>query len=149
MPPWDNDRKADEFAYAGGILYFRSPDPSDLPPGVEIERHGAELWAFPLGEELLFRRGDATANGELDVTDAIRIFGFLFSGADAPPCADAADADDDGMLAITDGIFLLGHLFLGSERPPLPGPFACGIDVTNDQSDSLPRCEYPEAACAE
>ena len=43
-----------------------------------------------------FLRGDATADGNLNLTDAVFTLNHLFLGGPAPDCADAADADDNG-----------------------------------------------------
>jgi len=94
-----------------------------------------------------FRRGDANADGEIDIGDAITILGFLF-GSEAPPkenvaqCLDAADANDSGAVDIADAITTLSHLF--AHTGPLPQPFGeCGIDPTSDDLDCLgfPPCE--------
>jgi hypothetical protein len=83
-----------------------------------------------------FIRGDANADGKLDITDAIGVLNWLFTGSDPPPCVDAADADDDGQVAITDPIKVLGHLFSGTEAPPPPFP-GMGPDPTPDALDCL------------
>lgn len=90
-----------------------------------------------------FDRGDANADGRLDLSDALTALGYLFFGTPASlACADAADADDDGELAITDGIRTLGYLFLGD--PALPRPFgACDLDPT---PDSLGCSAHPPCA---
>jgi hypothetical protein len=78
-----------------------------------------------------FARGDADASGELNITDAVVVLGYLFQSGPAPTCQDAADSDDNGKVNITDPIYVLGHLFLGG---PAPGaPFGkCGADPTDD-----------------
>ncbi|MCZ6793885.1 MAG: hypothetical protein O7J95_09775 [Planctomycetota bacterium] len=78
-----------------------------------------------------FIRGDVEENGDVNITDAIKILGYLFLGDDDPPCLDAADVDDDGEVIITDAVFLLNHLFGGGAqpRPPFPEP---GHDPTED-----------------
>jgi hypothetical protein len=86
-----------------------------------------------------FRRGDADANGAVNITDAIFTLSHLFLGGPAPGCLDAADADDDGALKITDAIYLLAGLFLGGPQPPAPGASACGPDPGND---ALPCSSY-------
>jgi hypothetical protein len=40
--------------------------------------------------------------------------GYLFGGAPAPRCLDAADADDSGQVELSDAVFLLEALFQGS-----------------------------------
>ena len=91
----------------------------------------------PVGRPVLFRRGDVTAEGELDITDAVKILLSLFVGGFELLCPDAADVDDDGRLLVTDAVRLLGYLFSGDE--PLPPPaFSCGEDPTPDE---LGACE--------
>jgi hypothetical protein len=84
-----------------------------------------------------FRRGDVDLNGALQITDAIKVLGYLFLGSAEPVCQDAADADDNGSLQITDAIRILGYLFVGSAAPPFPGPDQCGPDPSDD---ALPAC---------
>jgi len=87
-----------------------------------------------------FGRGDADGDGSLNLTDAVRILGYLYQGGTLP-CPDAADADDNGRLEITDPIRILSFLFLGGDA--LPPPFgATGPDPTPDDLD----CEASPAA---
>jgi hypothetical protein len=86
-----------------------------------------------------FRRGDSDANGKLEITDAIRTLGWLFSGGIEPSCLDAADSDDSGRIDISDPIKALNYLFLGSGPPEPPGPDVCGEDV---RPDELAECVY-------
>jgi hypothetical protein len=82
-------------------------------------------------EPMRFLRGDAGADGRVDLSDAILILDHLFRGGAAPPCEKAADADDSGTLSLTDALRILGHLFAGAG--PLPEPSAgCGPDSTPD-----------------
>jgi PKD repeat protein len=94
----------------------------------------------------VFHRGDADSNGEVQLTDAIRILGILFLGQGTISCMDAADADDNGTLQLTDAIRILGVLFLGQGVIPPPGPTSepCGLDPTADDGigcDSYPPCQ--------
>lgn len=77
-----------------------------------------------------FRRGDATRDQLVNLTDGIAILNFLFRGGATPECLDAADADDSGVTNLSDAIFLLNSLFRGSG--PLPEPQECGTDPTPD-----------------
>lgn len=91
-----------------------------------------------------FLRGDSSSDGEVDISDGITIFGYLFLGQNPPLCLDSADTNDDSAVDITDGIYALNYLFLGGPPPPPPGPLACGDDPT---ADDLAACEYPEKQC--
>ena len=86
-------------------------------------------------EDFFFHRGDADDNGDLQLTDAVRILGVLFLGQGTIPCADAADADDNGVVQLTDAVRILGVLFLGQGTIPAPGPTTepCGADPTDDE----------------
>jgi len=91
---------------------------------------------------ILFMRGDANADGRVDIGDAISVLGYLFGTGDDPSkakvaaCLDAADANDDGAVDIADAIATLSHLFAGAG--PLPPPFFdCGIDPTEDGLDCI------------
>jgi hypothetical protein len=92
-----------------------------------------------------FQRGDTDANGKLEITDGIRVFGFLFLGApQALDCDDAADTNDSGRLDISDGIYILSFLFSGGAEPP--PPFAdCGLDPSEDDLNCalFPLCAVP------
>ena len=104
-------------------------EPYRVAPVVgELEGPGSVCVAV---RPLVFLRGDVEVNGEINITDAISILGFLFIGGDEPACLDAADVNDDAEVNITDGIALLGFLFLSgaAPAPPFPSP---GYDTTPD-----------------
>jgi hypothetical protein len=83
-----------------------------------------------------FRRGDVTADGSINITDAISLLGHLFLGSTAPACLDAADADDNGRLVLTDAIAILNLLFQ-SGAPLAPPGVECGRDP---EPDALGDC---------
>ena len=115
---------------------------SEVPGTVGISRIdiiGTDLGSFVLSREgddqperEVFRRGDADGNGVLELTDSIRLLGFLFLGAAEPGCLDAADSNDDGKTDIGDAVNSLNVLFLGSGNIPAPGAMNCGVDPTDD-----------------
>ncbi len=79
-----------------------------------------------------FRRGDANADGAVNLADGVSTLGFLFAGGRAPPCLDAADTDDSGQLDLADAVATFNYLFLGAAAPSAPGPEDCGADPTAD-----------------
>ncbi len=81
-----------------------------------------------------FRRGEANADGDQNLADAIFILSYLFADGPIPTCLDAADANDDGATDMADGVYILQYLFASS--PPLSPPFPdCGVDATADDLD--------------
>jgi len=81
-------------------------------------------------DEQLFVRGDANFDGAVNISDAVAVLDYLFSGIPSG-CADALDADDTGVLDLSDVVTILGHLFQGGPvlRPPFPER---GRDPTED-----------------
>ncbi len=101
-----------------------------------IDSTGAVIDAMSLTKKkpgpppIVFHRGDADSNGELQITDAIRTLGFLFLGTAEPECLEAADTDDNGQIQLTDAIRSLNFSFIGGAVIPPPGPPGdpCGPD---------------------
>jgi hypothetical protein len=87
-----------------------------------------------------FIRGDANADGKVDVSDAVKDLFHLFL-AESIPCEKAADATDDGRLDISDPILILDFLFGGHAAPREPSG-SCGLDPTGDDRscESFPAC---------
>ena len=87
-------------------------------------------------ECVFFQRGDGNADGQTDVSDAVFILSYLFTGGPTPSCLDAADSNDSGGTAVdlSDPIHLLYFLFIGGPEPPAPFS-VCGSDPTVDGDD--------------
>lgn len=115
--PWLLDGGATLSLPSGLLLVRFEPTPPPPPP-----------------PERTFIRGDATADGEIDISDGIATLNYLFLGGVSGECADAMDADDSGEINISDGIYTLNYLFRGAAAPapPFPEP---GPDPTPDLLD--------------
>ena len=87
-----------------------------------------------------FLRGDANADGLIEVSDALKVllYGFLQAPIE---CEGAADVDDSGEDEMTDAIHLLNYLLLDAPPPPPPFP-ECGNDPTPDEQacDAFAPC---------
>ncbi len=150
----DGNLSVDPGFRAGYELAVGSPavDAGDVPAGLSMDGdarnacrvadgNGDGIYRIDLGALELagpclrdsrpFLRGDCDRNMSLQVTDAIRLFEYLFLGASSPVCLDACDCDDDGMLYISDGIYLLAFTFTGGPIPASPFPEP-GFDHTPD-----------------
>lgn len=63
--------------------------------------------------------GDADNSGALNISDAVYLIAFIFSGGPASvPVASAGDANCDGTVNISDAVFLIAYIFSGGPRPP-------------------------------
>jgi hypothetical protein len=115
--------------FAPGRYTVRVEEPDS---GLEhVLRHQV---AGPLGP--IFHRGDASADGDVNLTDAIFILSFLFTGGAPPGCLETADVDNDAAVNITDAVALLGFLFLGGPAPAAPGPPPSPCDTDTDPPGS-------------
>ena len=83
-----------------------------------------------------FVRGDANADGWLDISDAVTILLFRFAGRTVT-CMDAVDADDDSLTDLADAIWVLNRLYRLGDPPPSPYP-GCGPDPTADTLECSP-----------
>jgi len=77
-----------------------------------------------------FIRGDTEGNGGVNIADAIRLLGHLFT-APVLGCVDSGDVDDNGALDLGDAIGILNYLFASGRPPAAPFPDP-GIDLTSD-----------------
>lgn len=83
------------------------------------------------GDSPAFVRGNANADPEheVDISDAIYTFDYLFLSTSPRPCVAAMDSNDDGEVDISDGMYTLSYLFLGGSAIPTPFP-SMGLDPT-------------------
>ena len=116
-----------------------------VAPSFPILYDGPPLPATPP-----FQRGDANADGRINIADASYILGFLFDLGPSTSCPKAADIDDSGDLVITDPVALLSFLFLG-QTPPAAPYLECGQDTTFDAvvCEQHGPCSITEAAAGE
>lgn len=63
------------------------------------------------------RRGDANADGAIDIADVMYLINYLFIGGSEPCPIEAGDANCDGTLDTADVIHLINYLFLGGSPP--------------------------------
>jgi dockerin type I repeat protein len=99
-----------------------------------------DMGAFEAAASLpKFIRGDANADGRIDIADAIWIISELFRKGPLTACRSAGDVNDDGHLNLTDAAYLISFQFSRGFAPPAHFP-GCGADTT-DEGDL--GCEVP------
>lgn len=68
--------------------------------------------------------GDANSDGTVDISDAVFLIAYIFSGGGAP--ADCViphgmgDANGDSAVDISDAVYLIAHIFSGGDAPHCP-----------------------------
>ena len=72
--------------------------------------------------------GDADGNGFVNISDAVYLIAYIFSGGPAPSPLAAGDCDCNGFVNISDAVYLIGYIFGG-------GPAPCDPD-----NDGIPEC---------
>lgn len=89
-----------------------------------------------------FIRGDANADGTINIVDPIVTLAYL-TGEEDVLCLDSADTNDDGSVDVVDAVYHFHYLFQASFPPPA-APFpACGVDPTPDALDCVDYAVCP------
>jgi len=89
---------------------------------------GERSWVLRRFETLpLYRRGDTNADGQVNLSDAVFLLAWLFTGGEEPSCIQTGDANDDDVVDISDALGILNYLFSGTQAPPEPFQ-SCGVD---------------------
>jgi len=83
-----------------------------------------------------FLRGDSNSDGEVELSDAMKILDVLFRSGDGFSCEDSADVNDDGEVDISDAVFVLLSLFGTGIDIPEPS-LSCGFDPTGDMLECV------------
>ena len=61
--------------------------------------------------------GDANASGNVDISDAVYLIAYIFSGGSAPVPLLAGDANCDSTVDISDAVYLISYIFSGGPAP--------------------------------
>lgn len=105
------------------------PDECDLESGVSLDLNENGV---PDECDPNFIRGECNEDGEVDLSDAVCLLEWLFSGTPAPGCVAGTNANGDKDVDIADASYLLNFLFAGTAPPTAPfpdcGPSALKVD---------------------
>ncbi len=61
--------------------------------------------------------GDADGSRNIDISDAVYLIAYIFSGGPAPSPVPAGDASCDGGVDISDAVYLIAYIFSGGPAP--------------------------------
>jgi hypothetical protein len=70
-----------------------------------------------IGDACDYVCGDANADAIVDISDAVYLIAYIFSGGDAPDPLTAGDANCDSMVDISDVVYLIAYIFSGGLAP--------------------------------
>ncbi len=61
--------------------------------------------------------GDANGSGSINISDAVYLIAYIFSGGPAPSPLLAGDANCSGSVNISDAVYLIAYIFSGGPAP--------------------------------
>jgi hypothetical protein len=61
--------------------------------------------------------GDANSDGEVNVSDAVYIINYVFTGGNPPNPMQAGDANCDATVNVSDAVFIINYVFTGGNVP--------------------------------
>jgi hypothetical protein len=99
-------------------LYCNDPDNDHMTITAELTVTG----------EAPYVCGDAEGDGISNVSDAVYIINYVFSGGNAPDPLEAADVNCDGEVNVSDAVSIINYVFAGGNIP---------CDTTGD---GIPDC---------
>jgi hypothetical protein len=112
-------------------LYFRIPS-TPLPGATSVIKldgftgHSLKFAAtnfeyvpvnVPAAVSLAMICGDASGDGSVDISDAVFLIQYIFSGGPAPNPILAADTNCDSSIDISDAVYLIQYIFSGGPAP--------------------------------
>jgi hypothetical protein len=122
-----------DVAYLTAYLYGNGPRlPIPFPrAGIDPTLDSLDCGTVISGKApATFVRGDANMDGQIDISDAIKISNYI-NNKESINCLDAADVNDDGNVDVHDMAYIIYYLYSGGSEPEMPFPKA-GVDPTND-----------------
>jgi hypothetical protein len=87
---------------------------SDVPAMADTMSFAVEVVDKPIPPYIC---GDADANGFVNISDAVYLIAYIFSGGPTPNPLDAGDADCNGFVNISDAVYLINYIFASGPAP--------------------------------
>jgi hypothetical protein len=81
-----------------------------------------------IGDVCEYICGDASADGTVNVSDAVLIINYVFVGGDPPDPLEAGDVNCSADVNVSDAVYIINYVFVGGDDP-------CDID-----GDHIPDC---------
>ena len=81
------------------------------------DKWGAVRWSNETWSFYVFLRGDANADGVVDIADVVYVLNYLFINGPAPIPFEAGNVNCDGLVDIADVVYLINYLFIDGPPP--------------------------------
>ncbi|MCX6830881.1 MAG: SBBP repeat-containing protein [candidate division Zixibacteria bacterium] len=81
------------------------------------DRNGGSTWSPQVFTFRTVTLGDANNDEAVDISDAVYLISYIFSGGSAPSPLLAGDANCDGTVDISDVVYLIAYIFSGGSAP--------------------------------
>jgi hypothetical protein len=98
---------------------------SDTPPNVDSMLVRINITEPPPPPYIC---GDANADEQVNVSDAVAIINYVFVGGSAPDPLEAGDVNCDGTCNVSDAVWIINYVFAG------------GYDPCDTDGDDIPDC---------
>jgi hypothetical protein len=86
----------------------------DFTANVQDQASGSTSKAYSFK---VYLNGDADGSGTVDISDAVHIIAYIFSGGPAPVPTGKGDTDCSNSIDISDAVFLISYIFSGGPAP--------------------------------
>jgi aminopeptidase N len=84
---------------------------SDLPPVSDVRNYAVTI------DKNLSMCGDANSSAAVDISDAVTLVAYIFTGGPAPDPLSNGDPSCDGSVDISDAVYLIAYIFTGGPAP--------------------------------
>ena len=99
------------------ITSVRNGTSGDLATNVTKAKKWFAGHIKPLQEPPPYVCGDANGDAVVDISDAVSLISYIFSGGTAPVPLAAGDANCDSAVDISDAVYLISYIFSGGSAP--------------------------------
>jgi hypothetical protein len=86
---------------------------------IYVEDYSSRVWSFVNQVVVTSNTGDANGDCYVDVSDAVYLIAYIFSGGSAPVPYRAGDVNCDDFVDISDVVYLIAYIFSGGYPPCL------------------------------
>jgi hypothetical protein len=88
-----------------------------LATATDFSGNESETSNEAMGIRYIYITGDANADGQIDIADAVYLVNYFFIGGPVPEPLEAGDANCSGEVDLADAVYIVNWLFIGGPPP--------------------------------